>query len=176
MAFFSPGGNRVKLYILYIIKCFRTAVTREQVFTVLTEVDGTDYFTVCELAAELEREQYLLTVPSKLSQLMYLTEKGMKLSETFDREIPKSVRDEISGLADERRAEVRRENSVSADAEPRPDGSWDLSLALIEREGVVFEMKLRMPDAASAANAERKWLNEADGIYINVLESLNAKT
>lgn len=175
MAFFSDGDNRVKLYILYIIKSFRTAVTREQVFTVLTEVDGTDYFTMCGLAAELEREQYLLSVPSKLSQLVYLTEKGITLSETFDREIPKSVRDEITGLADEKRAQVRRQNSVSADAEPRPDGSWDLSLALIEKEGVVFEMKLRMPDAPSAANAERNWLNGADGIYMNVLESLNGK-
>ncbi|MBO4384409.1 MAG: DUF4364 family protein [Clostridia bacterium] len=175
MAFFSDGDNRVKLYILYIVKCFRTAVTREQVFTVLSEVDGTDYFKVCGLAAELEREQYLLSVPSKLSQLVYLTEKGIKLSETFDKEIPKSVRDEIVGLTDERRAEVRRQNSVSADAEPKPDGSWELELALIEKGGVTFEMKLRMPDAASAAAAERKWLNEADGIYLGILERLNEK-
>lgn len=172
MAFFSEGQNRVKLLILYIIKCFRTPVTREQIFTVFSAADGTDYFTVCELAAELEKEQYMLSVPVKNQQLLYLTEKGVSLTDTFEHEIARSVRDEVKGLADESRDEVRRRNCVTADAAQKPDGSWVMDFSLIEKDSVVFEMTLRFPDAASAAKAERKWLGNADGIYLDVLREL----
>ena len=172
MAFFPDGQNRVKLLILYVIRCFRTPVTREQIYTVLSRVDDTDYFTVCGLSAELEEEQYMLSVPVKERQLNCLTDKGARLCETFEREIARSVRDEIIGLTDESREAVRRENCVTADARPLPDGAWMLPFSLIENESAVFEMTIRMPDSASAANAERKWLGEADEIYLGLFRKL----
>lgn len=172
MAFFSEGQNGVKLLLLYTIGCFRTPVTREQIFTVFSAADGTDYFTVCELLAELEDEQYMLSVPVKNQQLVYLTEKGVKLVETFEHELKRSVRDEIKGLADESRDEIRRRNCVTADAARKPDGSWVLDLSLIEKDSVIFGMDLRLPDAASAAKAERRWLGNADAIYLEVLRRL----
>lgn len=172
MAFFSEGQNRVKLLILYTINSFRTPVSREQIFTVLSAVDSTDYFTVCGLAAELEDEQYMLSVPVRNQQLLFLTEKGVRLCETFEREIARSVRDEVVGLTDEMRESIRRQNCVTADAKPMPDGAWELTFALIEKDSVVFEMTVRLPDAASAQKAERKWLKEADEIYLGIYKGL----
>lgn len=172
MAFFSEGQNRVKLLMIYIVGCFHTPVTREQLFTVFSAVDRTDYFTVCQLAAELEDEQYMLSVPVKNQQLLFLTEKGMRLIETFEHEIARSVRDEVRGLADETREEVRRRNCVTADVRPGPDGSWMMDFSLIEKDSVIFEMRMRFPDAASAQRAERKWLGKADEIYLDIYRSL----
>lgn len=172
MAFFSDGQNRLKLYLLFALKCFRTPVTREQLFAVLGAVDPADYFSVCSLAGELEEEQYLISVPVKERQLLYLTEKGEKLVSAFGAEIARSVRDEIVGLTDEARESVRRENCITAEAQPRPDGTWELTLALIDGEGELFSMTLRMPDAPSASNARRKWLAEAGNIYAGLFMEL----
>lgn len=172
MAFFSEGQNRVKLLLLYVIKCFRVPVTREQIFTALSVADDTDYFTVCGLLSELEDEQYMLSVPVRGRQLHYITQKGVSLCEAFEVEIARSVRDEIIGIADRDRESIRRMNCVTADAQPRPDGSWELTLSLVEKDSVVFDMKLRMPDAPSAAAAERKWLKDADSVYLGILTQL----
>ena len=172
MAFFSDGQNRIRLLILYTVKCFRTPVTREQVFTALSAADGADYFTVCDVIAGLEDEQYLLSVPVRGQQLLCITEKGEELSGAFEVEIARSVRDEITGETDRMREEVRRLNSVTADARPLPDGTWELTFSIRDKDSAVFSMTVRMPDAASAARAERKWLREADDMYLDTYKRL----
>lgn len=172
MAFFSEGQNRAKLTVLYTLRCFRTPATREQIYTAFSAVDGTDYFTVCGLLSELEDEQYLLSVPVRGRQLICLTQKGLSICDTFETEIARSVRDELIGVTDEQREEVRRANCVTADAKPLPDGAWEMTFSIIEKDTVLFEMTVRTPDAASAAGAQRKWLNEADEIYPEIYARL----
>lgn len=172
MAFFPEGQGRVKLLMLYIIKRFRTPVSREQVFTAMAEADDTGFFEMSELMAQLEQEQYVVAVPARDQHLLYLTQKGEELVLAFERELPRSVRDEMIGYTDEHREEIRRANCVYCDALPKPDGSWVVKLALLEREGTVFEMDLRVPDAKTANRARENWVGSADSIYIDILTRL----
>ena len=175
MAFFTEGQGRVKLLMLYIIDKFRTPVTREQLYTAMVTVDSTGFFEMSELLAELEQEQYVLAVPVRQQQLLFLTEKGVKLVSAFERELARSVRDEVTGYADEHREAVRMSNCVVSDALPRPDGTWNLTLSLLEKDGVLFEITLRMPDSASTFAAQQRWAKEADSIYLDLLTRLTAK-
>lgn len=176
MAFFPEGQGRVKLLMLYIIKRFRTPISREQLYTAMATVDDATFFEAGELIAELEREMYLVAVPARDQHLLYLTERGEELVETFEMELPRSVRDEMIGYADEHRAEVRRSNNIFCDALPRPDGSWFVQLALLENGATLFEMDMLMPDAASANRVRENWLKDADGIYIETLTRLNRES
>ena len=172
MAFFSDGQNRVKLYLLYIIKVFRVPVSREQVFTAFSAADGTDFFTVCSLLDELEQEQFIVSVPVREQQLLYPTEKGIRLVDTFAHEIARSTRDELNGYIEEKREAVRNENCITADTRPQPDGSWRLFLTIIEKDSAVFGLELRLPDAATTERARRAWLKNADEIYLDTLKRL----
>ena len=173
MAFFPEGQGRVKLLMLYIIKKFRTPISREQLFTAMVNVDDTGFFEMSELCGELEQEMYVIAVPARDQHLLYLTERGEELVKTFERELPRSVRDEMTGYADEHREEVRRSNCVYSDALPQADGSWKLSLAILENENVLFEINLHMPDSHSTYIAQRNWYREADSIYIDLLTRLS---
>ena len=175
MAFFPEGQGRVKLLMLYIIKRFRTPISREQLYTAMVNVDGTGFFEMSELMAQLEQEMYVIAVPSRDQQLLYITERGEELISEFEREIPKSQRDEMDGYAEEHREDVIRSNCVYCDALPRQDGSWLVKLALLERDGVLFEIDLRVPDAASANAAREKWLRETDAIYLDMFTRLTRK-
>lgn len=175
MAFFPEGQGRVKLLMLYIIKKFRTPVSREQLYTAMVNADGTGFFEMSELMAQLEQEMYVIAVPSRDQQLLYLTERGEELIAEFELEIPRSQRDEIDGYAEEHRAEVIRENCVYCDSLPRPDGSWLVKLALLERDGVLFGIDLRVPDSRTANLAREKWLREADAIYLDMFTRLTEK-
>lgn len=174
MAFFSEGQGRVKLLMLYIIDRFRTPITKEQLYTAMVTADDTGFFEMSELLAELEQEQYILAVPVRQQQLLYLTEKGMRLTREFEREIARSVRDEVAGYADEHREELRRKNCVVSDALPQPDGSWRLTLSMLEMNDVRFEISLLMPDSASTFRAQQHWAREADSIYLDLLTRLTS--
>ena len=173
MAFFPEGRGRVKLLMLYIIKKFRTPISREQLYSALVNVDDTDFFEMSELCAQLEQEMYVIAVPARDQHLLYLTERGEELVETFERELPRSVRDEAAGYADEHRGEVRRSNCIYSDAVPQGDGSWKLTLAILEKEKTTFEINLNMPDSHSAFIAQRNWYRDADSIYIDLLTRLS---
>lgn len=173
MAFFPEGQGRVKLLMLYIIKKFRTPVSREQVFTAMAEADDTGFFEMSELMAQLEQEQYVVAVPARDQHLLYLTQKGEELVLAFERELPRSVRDEMIGYTDEHRDEVRLANNVFCDALPKPDGSWEVQLALLENGATLFEIDLHVPDAKTANRARENWLKNADGIYLETYLKLN---
>ncbi|MCR5808252.1 MAG: DUF4364 family protein [Clostridiales bacterium] len=175
MAFFTEGNGRAKLLILYILEKFRTPVTREQLYTAMAAVDSTGFFEMSEMTAELEQEQYLLAVPVRQQQLLFITEKGSELCAAFEREIARSVRDEVIGYADEHRDEVRRSNCIVADARPLADGTWMLTLSMLEKDSVLFEIDLRLPDAHMARLAQRHWMSEADSIYLDLLSRLTAE-
>lgn len=173
MAFFPEGQGRVKLLMLYIIKRFRTPISREQLYTALAAVDGATFFEACQLIAELEKEMYLIAVPARDQHLLYLTNRGEELVETFEMELPRSVRDEMIGYADEHREQVRRANNIFCDALPKADGSWEVQLALLENGATLFEIDLRVPDAKTANRARENWLKDTDGIYFETLTRLN---
>ena len=173
MAFFTGGQGKVKLLMLYIIERFRTPITKEQLYTAMVTVDKTGFFEMSELLSELEQEQYVLSVPVRQQQLLYITEKGSRLLAAFEREIARSVRDEVTGYADEHREEAKRSNCVVFDAVPQPDGSYRLELSILEKDRVLFEIDLDAPDPASANRVRENWLKDADGVYIDTLKRLN---
>ena len=174
MAFFTEGQGRVKLLMLYILLRFRTPVTREQLYTAMVRVDDTGFFEMSELMAELEQEQYVLAVPVRQQQLLFLTEKGVRLCEAFEREIARSVRDEVIGYTNEERENVRRSNCIVSDAVPQADGSWRLTLSILEKDSVLFEISMHLPDSASTYRAQQSWARDADAIYIDILNRLTS--
>lgn len=173
MAFFPEGRGRVKLLMLYIIKKFRTPISREQLYTAMVNADDTGFFEMSELCGELEQEMYVIAVPARDQHLLYLTERGEELVSAFEMELPRSVRDEMAGYADDHRDEIRRSNCIVSDALPQADGSWKLSLAILENENVLFEINLRMPDSHSTYAAQKIWYEQADDIYIDLLKKLS---
>ena len=172
MAFFSGGTNRDKLIMLYVLKTFRTPITWEQLYTVLAGLDCPGYFETGELYSELTAEGYIVAVPAKGQQLISLTEKGASTCELFQNEIAKSVRDAVNAFAEEKRDEYKRRNCVFSDATPRPSGAWDLTLALLDNEGELFEMRMRMPDSSYAYRAQRFWAQHADALYMELMTRL----
>lgn len=172
MAFFSGGSNRIKLITLYVLKAFRTPITWEQLYTALAYLDGPGYFEMGEMYNELAAEGYIVVVPAKGQQLVSLTEKGASTCELFQNEIAKSVRDAASALADEKRDEYKRSNCVVSDATPRPSGAWDLTMALLDNEGELFDMHIRMPNANYAYRAQQFWAQHAEEFYMRLMTEL----
>ncbi len=172
MAFFSGGDDRTKLITLYVLKAFRTPITWEQLYTALAYQDAPGYFETGELYNGLAADGYLVSVPAKGQQLVSLTEKGAAAVDLFSDEIPKSVRESIDAFAEERRDEFKRRNCVVADAVPLPGGAWQLTLALLDNGGSLFEMDLRMPTAAYANRARSYWAENAEKLYMELMTRL----
>lgn len=172
MAFFSGGDDRTKLIIMYVIRAFRTSVTQEQLYTALCYTNGPGFFEMGAQYAALEEEGFIASVPVRNMQMLFLTAKGVKACDMFDKELPKSLRDAITAFADEKRDEYRRSNYIVADAQPLPGGGCMAVLAILERGEPIFEMRIRMPDYSAAYDIMRRWAMTADDTYSVVLERL----
>lgn len=175
MAFFSGGDDRIKLITLYILKAFRTPITWEQLYTALAYQNAPGFFETGELYNELAAEGYIVCVPAKGQQLVSLTEKGSKVCELFADEIARSVRDSVEAFADEKREEYKRANCVVADSVPLPGGAWQLTLALLDNGGELFEMNMRMPAAEYANRARAYWAQNAESLYMELMTRLTEK-
>ena len=175
MAFFSGGEDRVKLIILYILKAFRTPITWEQLYTALAYQDGPGFFEAGRLYNELAAEGFIVSVPAKGQQLLSLTEKGETACSLFANEIAKSVRDSAEAYAEANREAFKRANCVVSDAKPLPGGAWQLTLALLDNGGSLFEMNMRMPDAAYARRASRYWTEHSEELYMYLLKEMTGE-
>ena len=175
MAFFSSGDNRIKLMTLYILKSFRTPITWEQLYTCMAFHDGPEYFAMGELYTELSAEGYIVAVPAKGQQLISLTQKGAVTCDLFSSELAKSTRESIIEYADEKRQDFKKANSLVSDATPLPSGAWDLSLSLLDTEGTLFELRMRMPSADYAYRAQQYWAENSDSLYLELMKKLTAQ-
>ncbi len=172
MAFFSGGDDRTKLIILYIIREFRTSITREQLYETIVHIDGPGFFDIGEQYSRLEEEGFIASVPVRGKQMLFLTAKGDGACALFSKEIPKSIREAISAFAAEHRAGYRRDNYIVAEAVPLPNGGCMATLAILERGEPIFEMRLRMPDYASTYDVMHGWATEAESLYAELLKRL----
>lgn len=172
MAFFSGGNDRIKLITLYILKAFRAPITWEQLYTALAYQNGPGFFECGELYNELAAEGFIVSVPAKDRQLVSLTEKGAETCELFKNEIAKSVRESVDRYAEENREAFKRGNCVLADASPLPGGAWELTLALLDNGGSLFEMRMRMPNAAYARRAMDYWNAHSDEMYLRLMKEM----
>ena len=175
MAFFSGGSDRVKLITLYILKAFRTPITWEQLYTALAYQDGPGFFESGRLYNELVAEGFIVSVPAKGQQLLSLTEKGSATCDLFKNEIAKSVRESVDEYAEANRDLFKRANCVVADSSPLPNGAWDLTLALLDNGGSLFEMHMRMPNAAYAQRARQYWAEHSEELYMYLLKEMTGE-
>ena len=114
-------------------------------------------------------------MPAKGQQLLSLTEKGETACSLFANEIAKSVRDSAEAYAEANREAFKRANCVVSDASPLPGGAWDLTLALLDNDGSMFEMNMRMPAAGFAYRAQQYWASNAEALYMELMQRMTAE-
>lgn len=175
MSFFSTGKDRNKLSALYIIKLAGIPLSKEQIATVMFNVECVDYITLSELLIELEGNSCIATVPSYRIQTIVLTRRGEEIINLFEKNLPLSLR---AAISEQMRASVedfRRENTAQMESRFHSEGNFTTRLSLVENGEAFFEITLKLPSAKYTRIAEKRWAELNKELYLNTLLALTSE-
>ncbi len=172
MAFFSNGEDRTKLMLLFILEKYGFGMSREQLSTIMAHHGADNYFDVNERLLALEKDGFIAAVPVHGFQMLAITARGEELIGLFEQNLPSSLRSSIGDYIEAHREALKRENTSRITVIPLAGGGYDAKFTLIERNDVLFEVSLRLPDAEYMRTAEKNWDRIAGELYLSTLRRL----
>ena len=143
----ARGFIQDKLEIKFLILYLAARVIEPVPFDTLLDLtlcdDAVDYFDFSECLADLVKTEHLTL--DEESGLYAITEKGRRNSEICETSLPYSVRLRCDKNLNACNRALRRKNQVKSSTEPRPNGTFTVSLSLDDDMGSVMDLKLMVP-------------------------------
>lgn len=140
-------------------------LTNLQLLQFLAENDLMDYITLQLALGELMEAGHLEKTPHALGPLYALTLEGRESLALFARRIPHSSRMLVKGGAAQWKARFQREKQVLSDFHRQEDGTYSLTLRLMEKDQPLLEMTLVLPSRDMADHLSRNWPKAAGDFY-----------
>ena len=156
----ARGFIQDKLEIKFLILYLAARVIEPVPFDTLLDLtlcdDAVDYFDFSECLADLVKTEHLTL--DEESGLYAITEKGRRNSEICETSLPYSVR--------------LRKNQVKSSTEPRPNGTFTVSLSLDDDMGSVMDLKLMVPREDMGKILAARFRQAPEKLYSEIIDLL----
>ena len=159
----------LKLLVLYIMSRVAGPVTFLQLLELALCDEGVDYFSLTEAVGhmvetgQLERDE---------EQRYSITEKGRRNSEICETSLPYSVRLRCDKNLNVCNRALRRKNQVKSSTEPRPNGTFTVSLSLDDDMGSVMDLKLMVPREDMGKILAARFRQAPEKLYSEIIDLL----
>jgi len=168
---FISGSLEIKFLILYIMARVVEPVPFETVQDLAMCDGGVDYFGFSASLADLVRTEHLT-----LSEGRYaITDKGRRNSAVCESSLPYTVRMEAEQKLAECNEQLRRRELVKAAVTPRAKGGYEVLLTFCDELDELMELKLMVTREEMAQALQKRFLEDAEGIYSEILKVLYGK-
>ena len=131
--------------------------------------DAIDYFDFSDCLADLVRTEHL-TVSE--DGLYAITEKGLKNSAICETSLPYSVRLRCDRNLTDCNRKLRRKSQVKANTVQRENGTYTVSLSLLDDMGSVMELNLMVVREDMARYLEKRFLDAPERMYSEIMQVL----
>ena len=170
----ARGFIQDKLEIKFLILYLAARVIEPVPFDTLLDLtlcdDAVDYFDFSECLADLVKTE-LLTLDEE-SGLYAITEKGRRNSEICETSLPYSVRLRCDKNLNACNRALRRKNQVKSSTEPRPNGTFTVSLSLDDDMGSVMDLKLMVPREDMGKILAARFRQAPEKLYSEIIDLL----
>ena len=159
----------IKFLILYITARVIEPIPFDTVWDLAMCDEGVDYFSLTEAVGhmvetgQLERDQ---------EQRYSITEKGRRNSEICETSLPYSVRLRCDKNLNACNRALRRKNQVKSSTEPRPNGTFTVSLSLDDDMGSVMDLKLMVPREDMGKILAARFRQAPEKLYSEIIDLL----
>ena len=165
------GFIQDKLEIKFLILYLAARVIEPVPFdTMLDCDDAIDYFDFSDCLADLVRTENL-TVDEK-SVFYSITEKGRRNSEICETSLPYSIRRRCDKNLTRCNRALRRKNQVKSATEPRPNGTYTVSLSLDDDMGNIMDLKLMVPREDMGKLLAARFRRAPEKLYSQIIDLL----
>ena len=159
----------LKLLVLYIMSRVAGPVTFLQLLELALCDEGVDYFSLTEAVGhmvetgQLERDE---------EQHYSITDKGRRNSEICETSLPYSIRLRCDKNLTRCNRALRRKNQVKSATEPRPNGTYTVSLSLDDDMGNIMDLKLMVPREDMGKLLAARFRRAPEKLYSQIIDLL----
>lgn len=166
----SPEKN--KLSMLYLLYRLDLPLSDEQMAEFFTAEGQPNYFELQQLLAELCDSGHLSRSESHGCLYCRITEKGREAVAMFKKKIHIRTLSRIDRFVEDHGHRLRNESQLAAEVMRAENGSYRVSLKVLEMDQMVMEITLAVPHADQAKAIAAAWKGHAKTIYKDLLVQL----
>ena len=162
--------SRLKLSLLFILKHAGLPVTNDQLVRACSKYDWINYFELQQALVELLQADLISEVQNSFGTSCYaLSHLGSTALEHFQKELPYSMRKSFLCDAQMLRRAVKIEAEYIGDYQKNPDGTYTVSLKILEQGTSILSISLPLCTMEQAMSVCDGWANNAQDIYSKIL-------
>ncbi len=162
-----------KLILLYVIDQMGIPVTAETINDMCSSQNNwLSYLSITEAVPELVDAHFLTSYLSGNTEYYKITQEGCDCIKFFSSKIPSSLRNQISEYIKKNRQTFKRNQEYFKDYFKNKDGTYTVSLKIVEPDCSKLEMKLNVPNRAQAKMVFNKWNEQASEVYAAIYQIL----
>ncbi len=161
-----------KLIILYMLDRSEGEVTQGMLSSFLLESGYANFVSLAESYDQLEKQGLVRIFMRGDKKFLDLTDAGRQAFGFFGRQLSPQIRMQADAWLIENGQKIREEREVSAVYEKMTSGVYEVRMSVKEKDVTVLEVKISVPDAASAEAIADKWEEKNVDIYQYLIEKL----
>lgn len=161
-----------KLIILYMLNRVDGELSQPMVSSFLLESGYANFVSLSESYNQLEKRGLVRTYMSGNKRFMQITEAGRKTLGFFGMRLSREIRAQADSWLLENGRQIREEHDVRAVYERMTSGVYEVRMTVREKDVTLLEVKISVPDAASASAVAEKWEEKNTDIYQYLIENL----
>lgn len=161
-----------KLIILYMLDRAEGDVTQGMLSSFLLEGGYANFVSLAESYDQLEKQGLVRIVMQGDKKFLHLTEAGEQALSFFGGQLSSQIRSQADAWLIENGRQIREEREVNAVYEKMTSGVYEVRMSVKEKDVTVLEVKISVPDAASAEKIAAKWKEKNADVYQSLIEKL----
>ena len=161
-----------KLIILYMLDRAEGDVTQGMASSFLLESGYANFVSLAESYGQLEKQGLVRTVLERDKRFLRLTDAGRQALGFFGGRLNPEIRRQVDAWIVENGQRIREEREVRAVYEKMTSGVYEVRMSVKERGVTLLEVRISVPDAASAEHIAGGWNEKNSEIYQYLIEKL----
>lgn len=170
----TQDSTQNKLILLFIFDKMEMPLSETTIMDLCQNKNNWIDYVSCKLALEqLLEAKFICKMPNVSNEPFYnITVEGRVCLAHFFVRIPSSTREVISNYVKTSRMNYRRKQEYSSTYNKRDDGSYDVTLRIIDSLQTALEIKINVPNRNMAKYIDGSWGDKAARVYSQLYDSL----
>ncbi len=161
-----------KVLILYILYHLNDAITNNNLYQIVIDVDNMNYFYFQQFLLDLVDNNYVMRYEQEKNTLYKITDRGKQTLELTEDILPGIIKLKIDTNLASTLEEVSDENSIIAEYTPKNENYYNITCKIVEKNETIFEIKTFAGSREQAKQIVDNWKACANQIYPKLIETL----
>ena len=158
----------LKILILFILRRLPDAIDREALSELVMQDEGVGYFDYTDCLDELAETGHVVSTEEGYR----ITEKGDRNGFAIESSLPYTVRTRVERAITPVVNAMNRNAMIKTEHSPRPDGGFQVELAMGDGLGEIISLRLLAASEEQAREMEVNFRAEAENFYNRVVKML----